>query len=116
MAHQREGRFFNLFGILVWGDLGPLTLYRNRRKKIVVFKKTIPRAPPSAEQKIQRQNFRYATIAWKQLPIEKKRIYKIAAQRVSLCMTGYNLFILHRLSKDPVPVETVFRQAKVTPP
>src|SRR4030042_322503 len=57
MAHQLRPELYSVFGWIVWGDLGPVTIYRDHQGKMVAYAKTWPKDPASAKQLVQRQRF-----------------------------------------------------------
>ena len=110
MAHQPHRALFTLLGFVIWGDLGPTTIYKNRKKKVVVFPKTWPKEPPSPAQTIQRDQFRNAAAAWRSLSSLWRAQWELATRRASLCMTGYDLFVHWHLLHDDTAIETLERQ------
>jgi len=110
MAHQIPQRLLTCLGFLKWGDIGPLTFYKNKRGKLVAFNKTWPTGPPSPGQKILRDQFRAAAAAWKALAPGKRLQWELASQRASLAMAGYALFVHHQLVHDDHAIQAVERQ------
>lgn len=107
---QDKRRLFSLLGLISWGDLGPFTLYKSKRGKIVVFAKTYPGKPPSAKQTVQRDKFKAAVVKWHSLNRDKRERWELATHRISLPLTGLNLFVHHRLEPDESYVRTIERQ------
>ena len=116
MAHQTHNALLSCFGFVIWGDWGPLTLYRDHQGKIVAYAKTWPQKAPSADQVTRRNLFRAAALAWNALPAAKRSDWTLAAHRVSLCATGYNLWVWWQLTPDPAALATIARQTAVTLP
>lgn len=55
MAHQLA-QLLNYLGFVTWGDLGPLTLYRNKRGRMVFYPKAPPTSPPPPPSKSNATN------------------------------------------------------------
>lgn len=72
MAQQFGTVRLSLMGFVIYGDLGPLTMYKSGRGKIVVFSKTWPDKPPSYYQVLDRGRFSAAAYSWTQLPRHQK--------------------------------------------
>jgi len=112
MAHQPARNLLTILGLVQWGDLGPLTLYKNKQQKLVAFMKTWPKGPASPEQKIYRDRFTAAAAAWKALTPTKRHQWELASQRASLAMCGYALFVHHQIIKDDHAIQAVQRQTR----
>lgn len=114
MAQQTPEALWSLLGTLAWGDIGPLTFYRNRWGRITVFGKTWPTGIPTARQLQQR--FRLTVIAslWRNLDFDQKAQWNLAARRASLCLTGYNLFVHYHYTKDDNAIRTLEHQTHTT--
>lgn len=110
---QDPRRMFSFFGFLVWGDLGPLTMYRSKRGKIVAFAKTWPAKPPSELQSRQRAAFKKAADKWHTLTPKKRERWELATRRLSLPLTGYDLWMHHRLQPDETYVRTIEQQTSL---
>lgn len=114
MAVQDQRRLFSLLGFLIWGDLGPVTMYRSKRGKIVWFAKTRPGKPPSDKQLEHRAAFTAAAQAWRALTDTQRTQWELASRRASLCMHGYDLWIHYQLTADTSAIETLERQTDTT--
>lgn len=110
MAQQLPENLFNLMGLHLGGDLGPLTFYKSKRGKLVWFDKAPPTTPPSWRQTSQRSLFRAAAQCWRLCTPEQRQQYELAARKASLCMTGYNLFVHLKLKPDPNLQRTIESQ------
>lgn len=84
---------WNLVGVSVSGDVGDLTIYTNRNGKKVAFPKSPPKEPPSVAQQSQREAFRTAQASYTSLTSEEKNNLEEVTRRVSLAMTGQNLWM-----------------------
>ena len=104
----------SLLGFQIAGDLGALTLYTNKRGKIVAFPRAKPCKPPSPLQIVQRRRFAFAQQAWSELSTAEKQAYELTTNRLSLCMTGANLWIHFCLSGKAGLWRTLQRQSGIT--
>jgi len=114
MPHQNVERLYSTLGFVVWGDLGPVTIYRNKRGKIVFFAKTWPHKPPSPAQLAQREKFTQAATAWQALTSVTRAEWEEATRRASLCMNGYDLFVHWSLTADDQAIRTLEHQTSTT--
>lgn len=110
MAHQTSNHLLTCFGLIIWGDWGPLTIYKDKQGKLVAYAKTWPQKAPSTSQTARRNLFRAAATSWNALPAAKRADWTIAAHRASLCCTGYNLWVWWSLTPDPIALATIARQ------
>jgi len=114
MAQQFGTLPLSLMGLVIYGDLGPLTMYKSGRGKIVTFLKTWPDRPASYYQVLDRGRFAAAAYSWTQLPTDEKADWNLAARRASLCMTGFNLYMYCWLAPDNSSIRTIARQTHTT--
>lgn len=110
---QDERSLFSLFGLLIWGDFGPFTMYKSKRGKIVVFAKTWPQKPASERQAQLRAAFKEASQAWNELSQVQQDKWHLAATRLSLPMHGYDLFMHWKLQPDDTYIRTIEHQSKI---
>jgi len=110
MAHTTDRALLFFLGFVEWGDLGILTIYRNRKGKMVAFSKTWPDKPASPLQVIQRQRMSDAAIAWQALSPADRQEWETASLKASLCATGYNVFVHWQMLGDDSFIETLQRQ------
>lgn len=110
MAQSRD-RYLRLIGLLTWGDLGPLTIYRSRRNRLVAYPKAPPDKPPSPSQTAWRNALRTAAAAWHTFSPTYKPNWDRACRRLSLPITGYNLFIAWQIRPDRSVIATIERQS-----
>lgn len=102
-----------IISLLGWGptgDLGPLTIYTSKRRKIVAFLKAPPTCPPSAWQSHQRNAFRLVARAWNGLTDAQRDQWRLAEVRAPLNITAYNLFTYWCLTHDHAMIRTIQRQ------
>ena len=107
----------NLFAIMGWrvqGDIGPFTCYTSKRRDFVFFMKAPPDKPPSELQKKARQLFRMAALAWRGSTGIQKAKWELATKRLSLRLTGYNLFVWYYMKRDRAIIATIEQQSGVT--
>ena len=114
MAQQLGHSLLSVLGLVAYGDLGPLTMYKSKAGKIVAFAKTWPDRPPSYYQVLDRGRFLAAAHSWTDLPQTQKDQWNLAARRASLCCTGYNLYMYCWLAPDNSSVQTIARQTGCT--
>jgi len=110
MPHQNPRALFTCLGFVIWGDLGPTTIYRNKQGKVVFFDKTWPHKPPSPAQVDQRARITAAAAAWQTLTPAARSNWERATRKASLCCHGYDLFVHWTLTKDDAAIETLERQ------
>lgn len=114
MAHQVPRSLLTVLGFLKWGDIGPLTLYKNKQGKLVAFAKTWPTKPASPAQQILRDLFRAAALAWNDLHPDVRAQWELATKRASLCMHGYDLWVSHFVKPDLPAIQTLEHQTNTT--
>lgn len=114
MPQQCDTRLLTLFGFVIWGDFGDLTLYRSKRGKMVFFQKTWPKEPPSQKKLFHQARFTAAAAAWQALTANQRTQWDLAARRASLCCHGYNLFIHWATTGDDSAIRTIQRQTHTT--
>lgn len=107
-------RALKFIGLNPTGDLGPLTCYTSRRHGTVWFVKAPPLTPPSVKQLHQRDRFRLAAEAWRNLSDEQKETWRLACRRAGLYLSGYCLWtfwlLLHKLEH----MRTIERQSRLS--
>lgn len=111
---QPSSRLLSFLGTVAWGDLGPLTLYRSRRHRIVSFLKPQLEGPGSDAQTAHRNKFRIAKDAWNALDPETRAKWQKACTTLSLPLTGYNLWIFWKLTGSDDIITTIQRQSGQT--
>jgi len=113
MPHQTINRLFTCLGFVIWGDLGPTTIYRNKRGLVVFFDKTWPHKPPSPKQILQRARI-IAAQAWQTLVAAERAEWEKATRRASLCCHGYDLFVHWYMTADSTAIRTLEHQTGTT--
>ncbi len=103
-----------LLGFNPTGDLGPLTAYTSRRHGNVWFQKSPPQKPPSIHQVRQRDRFRFAARAWRNLDEKIRQNWQTAARLCHLTVHGYSLFLYWQLTRNRAAIRTIERQSHVT--
>ena len=97
----------SVLGLVTWGDIGPLTCYRNKRGALVFYAKAPPTTPASPAQQIYRDRWRLAVTAWNALAPEVRARWELASKRASLYITGYNLFVHYHTTGDGDGIITI---------
>ena len=92
-------RFMSLLGFVSSGDLGPITCYRSKLGKIVVFSKTWPKHPPTMAQLTGRARMSFGAEQWRGFNETYKEAWRSAARKANLNQTGYNLWIVWWMNK-----------------
>jgi len=107
-----------VFGLIVSGDVGGLTIYTDRFGKKVTFPKSPPKEPPTPIQVALRTRFKTAQANYMALSDVAKADWELLVQRTHLCMTGQNLFISVSMRRTFDILDTLMRQSgvSVTPP
>ena len=103
-----------LVGLMISGDLGPLTIYTTQKGKIVAFPKSPPHKPGSPGQLTQRKRFRDAQNSFMALMPSEQAAYDLVTRKLSICMTGANLWIHFCLRHDDGVFATVQQQTGLT--
>lgn len=104
-------------GLLGWrptGDLGPWTMYTMRNGNIVWYDKAPPKEPASYRQRILRNRWRLAAAAWGNMKPETQDVWKLAAKRARLYMSGYCLWVYWSTTQDRHALRTIERQTNLT--
>lgn len=96
-------------GIRAQGDIAGMTVYRTKRGKQVIFPKTRPKAPPGPLALRNQNRFRLAAAAWLAIGLAGQLVWKKAALRAHLGVTGYNLFIAWQMKRDREMIRTIER-------
>lgn len=111
---QVNNPLLNFIGMRPTGDFADLTVYTNKRGRIVWFTKAPPDKPPSIRQLHQRQMFRNAARGWRDLRERKRDEWNTAARRAGLYLSGYLLYVVWILKPDRAAIRTIERQTGIT--
>jgi hypothetical protein len=104
-------------GFSLSGDCGPYTMYTSKRHNVVIFDRAPPLSPPTAAQLTQRQKWSTVAADWKLQTTEEKATWERITQKLSLPLTGYNLFTFaETVINSDTYLSTVARQAGETLP
>lgn len=112
MPHQTLQRLYTWLGLVAWGDIAEITIYKDKQGKMVWFPKTYPDKPPSDDQVFQRALMTAGAAAWQALPPTDQAQWHLAARRASLVMHGYDLFQHWFLTRDTSAIRTLERQTR----
>jgi hypothetical protein len=113
MAHQLDA-LFSVLGLVTWGDIGPFTVYRNKRGRLVWYPKAPPTTLPSDFQTFCRDKFRAAGGAWSALAEPVQRNWEEVSLKAHLGITGYNLFTYWHITQDRATIATLEHQTGIT--
>jgi len=105
---------FRFLGFNTQGDIGGLTMYRSKRKALIIFASTSPKEPPSRRQIVQRNRLRLVGRQWQALPADERRRWELAARLAHLRVSGFNLFTYWLLRNDRAAVATIEHQSGIT--
>ncbi len=72
-----------------------------------------PKDPPTAPQKIGRLKFTAAAKTWRALTPTQRADYERATRRLSLRVTGYNLWVYASTTGDWLTIATIARQSQL---
>lgn len=114
MAFEPRPGLLSLLGLVAWGDIGELTCYKSKRKKIVWLFKTYPEKPASPLQLERRAAWSAAAAEWQTLTKAQKHQWDLAARRASLCLHGFNLWMHWKITADETAIRTLERQTHTT--
>lgn len=101
-------------GLDYGGDLGGWTIYRNKHGKPVFYPIAKPAKPPTPNQLQCRARFKAAQGQWSLLPKSTKAQWELFANKLSLCMTGQNLYISLSLADRSDMFPAAMRRAKMS--
>lgn len=107
---------FNLLGTRISGDIGEYTTYTDRYGRKVVFYYTPPAKPPTLKQKRCRHRFRLANQSWAALTDDEKKALEDCSRKLSLPITGKNIWISAAMKNKPEQYFTLQRQSGITLP
>lgn len=105
-----DPRWFRYLGWNSQGDLGPLTMYTDKRRQLIWFPKMPPLNPPSIRQTQQRDRFRAIGLAWWELTTPEREAWENASKLARLRITGYNLFSYWFITQDSATIRTIESQ------
>jgi len=83
---------YSFLGLVAWGDLANVTIYKSKRGKLVAFSKTYPQKPPSIQQIRCRDAMTGGARLWRSMPPQTRLLWNALARQAGLRMTGYNLW------------------------
>lgn len=97
------------------GDLGPLTMYTNKRRRHVFFTKLRPDRPPSQRQLSKRNRFRRIGEAWQRQSQESRDRWDSISRCCRLRCSGYGLFLWWHTRHDRGAMQTLIRNSGIKP-
>jgi hypothetical protein len=109
MAYNKT--FLGLLGFRTTGDLGPITLYTDQRGDVVFYPRIPAMEPPTWRQLNQRTRWIAAAAGWQGLLPSVKEEWELATKRLSLRLTGYNLWVYFRVTSDFDTIRQIERES-----
>ncbi len=106
---RRTEDLLRFIGFNSQGDLGPWTLYTDKRKGLVFFIKSPPLEPPSQLQTSIRNSIRLAAYTWRSLSGDQRADWETVSKRANLKIHGYNLFVFWLLRHEDAAIHTLER-------
>ena len=113
MAAQTSTALHQLLGLVLWGDIGPLTMYRSREGRLVIFKKTWPDKPATPRQIACRDAMVTCGRAWRGMPPHQRALWHQVARKCSLKGHGYSLWVHWRFKQPVAALRTLQQQAGI---
>lgn len=107
---------WQIMGLQVSGDVGDETIYTDRFGKKIAFPKAPPEKPPTNLQILQRTAFKNAQARWMQLTAPEKKNLEDACRKLSIPITGQNLYMHTIMKLDFSAYATVQRQSGINLP
>jgi len=98
-----------LLGVMISGDVGPLTFYTSQRQKHVIFDKKPPLNPASQLQLRNRNRLRGIAQAWNVLDKESRDRWESVSKRVGCRCTGFHLWVWWNWKQDRSALRTLER-------
>lgn len=111
MAHDlgRQSKIY--LGLNVQGDIGPMTFYTSKRKKLVAFDRAPPLNPPSPKQEIMREFYRTCARTWRASGTTNRKQWQLACRKANLWISGYNLWCWYSRTLNESALKTIERQS-----
>lgn len=111
MAHAIHPWTRTWLGLSVQGDLGPLTIYTDKRAKTVFFLRAPPLNPPSPIQEYLREFFTQQAASWRASGRANRDNWQRAARAANLGISGYCLWVWFARTRDEGSLRTIERQS-----
>jgi hypothetical protein len=116
MADNKSKANSIILGMNVQGDLGPMTMYTSKRKKLVAFLRAPPLNPPSPTQEIMRDLFRTYAANWRAAGQTTRDAWNSACKRCNLGLCGYTLWVWFSRTRDAGSLATIEQQSGLSLP
>jgi hypothetical protein len=113
MAAQTSTALHQLLGLVIWGDIGPLTMYRSRQGRLVIFKKTWPDKPATPPQLACRDSMSLCGRAWRNMPAHQRFLWHCVSSKCQMLGHGYNLWVHWRFKQKLAFLKTAQHQAGI---
>ncbi len=98
-----------LLGLMISGDVGPLTFYTSQRQRHVVFDKRPPLNPASPLQLSNRNQFRVIARAWNGLDQKSRDRWEFVSKRAGCRCNGYHLWVWWQWKQDRKAMRAIER-------
>jgi hypothetical protein len=100
----------SLLAFNISGDMGGMTYYVNKNRKVVAYPAAPALRPASLLQQQVRGRFACAMSHWRSLGTDARALYTAACDYLSLCMWGANLYAYIALTDPGVLWQTICTQ------
>jgi hypothetical protein len=113
MAAQTNTALHALLGLVQWGDIGPLTTYRSRQGRLVIFQKTWPDKPATPPQIACRDSMTACGWAWRAMAPHLRQLWHQVARKCQCPGHGYNVWVHWRFKQRLTYIRTLEHQAGI---
>jgi hypothetical protein len=109
---RTDNKILAMLGFSVTGDMGPYTLYRSHRGKLIFYPRAPALNPPTPLQSVMRQRFKVAAQMWQMMPPSQHQAWERATIKTRLKLTGYDLWVYWWTTRDLPFLKHVIRYSK----
>lgn len=111
-----KGSVINLLGLWISGDIGEYSIYTDRYGRKVWYYYTPPAKPPTPAQVRCRARFAEAHRTWKALSDDQKKALEDCSRKLSLTITGKNIWMSAAMRGRESQYLTLQRQSGIELP
>jgi hypothetical protein len=90
----------DLISMNTTGDFGPLTIYRSKGGRHIAYARTPATKKPSLKQRLHRLQMAQIAVIWNVIGLIQQGLWMIAAIKMKMSITGYNLFFYFHRTRD----------------